>query len=348
MKETFTAAVLREHFTPLSLETLKAETPQKGQVLVKMITSGLCGAQINEIDAVKGVDKYMPHLMGHEGFGEVLEVGADVRKVKVGDYVVLHWRKGSGHECFGGKYHGEKDVVGSGSVTTFAEQTIVAENRVTKVEYDPELKDLYPLMGCALSTAYGIAKYNVRRTKEDDLTPSVVITGAGGLGLTIAFWLKVLYNITPIMLDKHSSKRKYVEDIGAVFFTLDETPFEFLAKVNYVIDTTGSTDVMSSGFDLIKKPGALILVGQPRVGQKLVLNNALSLFDGISIYSSDGGNFDPDLDLDDIVKHVKNNLELAKKLVTHTIKLDQINDGFSMMRNGEAGRVIINFEESAQ
>ena len=59
----FSAAVLREHYKPLSIETFNAEQPGKGQVLVKMITSGLCGAQINEIDAVKGQDKYLPHFM---------------------------------------------------------------------------------------------------------------------------------------------------------------------------------------------------------------------------------------------------------------------------------------------
>ena len=57
-----------------------------------MITSGLCGAQVNEISGLKGVDKYVPHLMGHEGFGEVVSVGDQVTKVKPGDYVILHWR----------------------------------------------------------------------------------------------------------------------------------------------------------------------------------------------------------------------------------------------------------------
>ena len=61
--ENFKAAVLREHFKPLSVETFKAEEPGEGQVLVKMISAGLCGAQMNEINAVKGVDKYLPHFV---------------------------------------------------------------------------------------------------------------------------------------------------------------------------------------------------------------------------------------------------------------------------------------------
>jgi Zn-dependent alcohol dehydrogenase len=335
--ENFLAAVLTEHYKPLTLESFKAETPSKGQVLVEMISAGLCGAQINEIDAVKGQDKYMPHFMGHEGFGIVQSIGEGVTKVNTGDYVVLHWRKGSGCDCFGGKYFSKLGIVGSGPVTTFAEQTIVSENRVTKVDYKPSLDNLYPLMGCALSTAYGI----VKDIKKDS---TVTISGAGGLGLTIAFWLKVFYNITPVMIDKFENKREFAETFGATFHTLDA--FNNLDKTDYCIDTTGNVDVLSKMFSQVKKGGSLILVGQPRVGEKLVLENALSIFDGIKIFSSDGGNFDPDRDLSDIVSYVDANKELASKLITHIIKLEEINDGFTKMRSGEAGRVIINFKEN--
>ena len=77
------------------------ELPKKlsfGQVLVKIQYSGICGAQINEIDGVKGKDKYLPHLLGHEGSGIVEKIGEGVSSVKPGDHVVLHWRKGSGIE----------------------------------------------------------------------------------------------------------------------------------------------------------------------------------------------------------------------------------------------------------
>ena len=340
MRNYFKAAVLREHYSPLSIETFKKESPEKGQVLVKMISSGLCGAQINEIDAVKGQDKYMPHVMGHEGYGKVLEIGEGVTKVKPNDYVVLHWRKGSGCDCFGGKYFTDLGLVGSGPVTTFAEQTIVAENRITPVSPDDELNNLFPLMGCALSTAYGIAK-DVKKEQ------TVLVLGAGGLGLTIAFWLKVLYNISTIIVDKYESKRMFSEQYG-VFYSTEKNSniLKELDKTDIVIDTTGDVDIISSGFSLVKKQGSLILVGQPRVGKALVLENALSIFDGIKIYSSDGGNFDPDRDLSTIVDLVKSNLDLAKTLVTDVIGIEKINEGFDMIRKGKSGRVVINFEEA--
>ena len=67
-----------------------------GQVLVKVECSGICGSQIGEISGAKGEDKYLPHLMGHEGCGYVLDVGEGVTKVKVGDKIILHWKKVKG------------------------------------------------------------------------------------------------------------------------------------------------------------------------------------------------------------------------------------------------------------
>lgn len=339
--DNFLAAVLTEHYKPLTIESFKAEPAGKGQVLVEMITAGLCGAQINEIDAVKGQDKYMPHFMGHEGFGVVRGIGEGVTRVKPGDYVVLHWKKGEGCDCFGGKYFSKLGIVGSGPVTTFAEQTIVSENRVTAVDYKPSLKNLYPLIGCALSTSYGI----VREFRKTD---KVIIAGAGGLGLTIAFWLKVFFNMKPIMIDKFENKREMAEAFDAEFYSLEKTPdvYDIIGKANHCIDTTGNVNSISKLFSKADKGGSLILVGQPRVGEKLVLDNALSIFDGIKIYSSDGGNFNPDRDLKSIAFYVDRHSELASKLITHVIGLEEINEGFAKMREGEAGRIIINFKGS--
>src|SRR5437764_7918721 len=75
-----------------------------GQVLVKVHCSGICGSQLGEIDGAKGEDKFLPHLLGHEGAGTVVAAGPGVRHVKAGDKVVLHWRKGAGIEAAPPKY----------------------------------------------------------------------------------------------------------------------------------------------------------------------------------------------------------------------------------------------------
>ena len=95
--QTFKAAALFKQKNKLKIIDL--EFPKKlhrGQVFVKIIRFAICGAQINEINGVKGEDKYLPHLMGHEGGGTVLKIGEGVNHVKVNDNVVMHWRPGFG------------------------------------------------------------------------------------------------------------------------------------------------------------------------------------------------------------------------------------------------------------
>ena len=99
------AAILTERKKPL--EVAEIELPNElefGQVLVDIHYSGICGAQINEIDAAKGPDKFLPHLLGHEGSGIGEKIGEGVTAVKTGDHVVLHWRKSSGVESVTPKY----------------------------------------------------------------------------------------------------------------------------------------------------------------------------------------------------------------------------------------------------
>ena len=88
----FKAAILVQTSQPLVVDTIESQKLNFGQVKIEMICSGICGAQINEIDAIRGPDKFLPHLMGHEGVGTVIEIGEGVSKVKKGDRVVLHWK----------------------------------------------------------------------------------------------------------------------------------------------------------------------------------------------------------------------------------------------------------------
>src|SRR5207247_749039 len=88
-----------------------------GQVLVQIGASGICGAQLNEIDAIKGTDKFLPHLLGHEAGGVVEEIGPGVTHVKPGDHVCLHWRKGAGIHAQPATYKWNGKSVNSGWVT---------------------------------------------------------------------------------------------------------------------------------------------------------------------------------------------------------------------------------------
>ena len=132
-----------------------------GQVLVKMSVSGICGSQLGEIDGRKGKDFFLPHLMGHEGCGEVLGIGPGVKTVSLGDKVVLHWKKGSGIQSETPKYKWRGKELNAGWVTTFNEYAIVSENRCTSIPIDINNDDA-ALFGCAVTTAFGVVENNAK------------------------------------------------------------------------------------------------------------------------------------------------------------------------------------------
>src|SRR5947207_9225117 len=115
----FRAAILVELKKPLVIEEIESPPLRFGQVLVKILCSGICGAQINEIEGAKGPDKFLPHLLGHEGSATVLDVGAGVKTVRKGDRVVMHWRPSQGIQSETPDYSWNGRKVNAGWVTTF-------------------------------------------------------------------------------------------------------------------------------------------------------------------------------------------------------------------------------------
>src|SRR6266446_4663788 len=113
------AAILVKQRQPLVVDEVELPSLSLGQVLVQLKTSRICGSQIGEIDGVKGPDRFLPHLLGHEGGGIVREVGPEVNKVKTGDRVVLHWRPGLGVESRAPVYSWNGRRCNAGCVTTF-------------------------------------------------------------------------------------------------------------------------------------------------------------------------------------------------------------------------------------
>ena len=105
MTSKFKAAILVEQRKALLVDEVKIFNKlDVGQVLVEVLVSGICGSQLGEISGVKGPDKYLPHLMGHEGCAKVLETGPGVKNLKADDLVDLQWKKGTGIQSETPKY----------------------------------------------------------------------------------------------------------------------------------------------------------------------------------------------------------------------------------------------------
>src|SRR5262249_13581836 len=174
------AAILETLRAPLVIDEIEIPALQCGQVLAKIHRTSICGAQLGEIDGRKGEDKFLPHLLGHEGGGVVLETGPGVTHVRRGDHVVLHWRKGPGIQASTAKYDWNGRTVNSGWVTTFNEYTVVSENRLTPIPKDVPF-EIAALMGCAVTTALGVIN-NLAQLK---IGQSIAVFGCGGVGLNV-------------------------------------------------------------------------------------------------------------------------------------------------------------------
>ena len=175
------AAILVRSREPLVVDEFTLpERLECGQVLVKILYSTICGSQLGEIDAKKGEDRFLPHMLGHEASARVLECGPGVRHVKEGDLVVLHWRKGLGIDAATPVYTWRGQRLNAGWVATFATHAVISENRMTRVPADSPV-ELLPLLGCAVTTGFGV----VVNDAGIRIGESVVVFGAGGVGLNV-------------------------------------------------------------------------------------------------------------------------------------------------------------------
>lgn len=330
------AALLTKLNAPLELREITSSKLQVGQVLVKVLTSGLCGAQLQEIDGRKGNAKYLPHLLGHEGCGLVVEVGNGVTTVQVGDKVVMHWRPAAGIDSNFPTYFLDGYPFSSGKLNTLTEYAIVSENRITTVPSDTN-PELAALLGCSLTTSLGL----IENQSNLRFGESVLILGCGGVGLNLISAARLRGAGKISSLDSMQSKNQLAIDLGANFFydKYQEVPGIY----DLIIDTTGNTALIGWAFTKLSNQGRMILVGQPRPGQELVLPNAVRFFDGdgLRLTATQGGSTNPDKDIHRYLEMFSLGKLSIGKLITHRYTLDQINDAVACLQSGAAGRIMI-------
>jgi S-(hydroxymethyl)glutathione dehydrogenase/alcohol dehydrogenase len=336
------AAILTAIGAPLTIGQVGLPEPEYGQVRVKVLVSGFCGAQLQEIDGLKGDPKHLPHLLGHEGCGLVEDVGPGVTTVKFGDKVVMHWRKGEGIESEFPAYHYKDREMTSGRVTTFSEQAIVSENRVTAVPKDtPE--ELCALFGCGLSTALG----TIESEAEVKFGEKVLIVGCGGLGMNLLLAAKLAQASVIGAIDVHESKRAAAFEMGATHFWMAHAGtghgLTSLFKWDVIIDTSGSAQALEWTIPLLAPSGRYVMIGQPKRDQSVSLENAQHFFEGEgkSLRATQGGRFSPARDIPRYVALYQAKLLQYAGIVSHRISLDGINEGIDAVRKGLAGRIMI-------
>jgi S-(hydroxymethyl)glutathione dehydrogenase / alcohol dehydrogenase len=339
------AAILEKINAPLVMRELDIPELKSGQVLVDIQYSGICQSQLNEWRGRKGPDRFLPHTLGHEGSGTVLETGLNVSKVKNGDNVVITWIKGSGLDVPSCQYRSNGQIVNSGAVSTFMTRAVVSENRLVPVSNIP--MDVAALLGCAVPTGCGMVLNELMPEKGR----SIAIWGAGGIGLCAVLAASACGCEPIIAVDIREDTLALARKCGATHL-LDgrQDPVQEIMEItngqgtDFGIESAGLISTMQDGFAATRRSGGKFLIaGNAPHGEKMALD-PFDLIAGKNIYGSWGGSSDPDKDIPRFTGMYKNGTLNLESLITERLPFDRSTEAFAMLENGHSGRVILEMD----
>jgi S-(hydroxymethyl)glutathione dehydrogenase / alcohol dehydrogenase len=336
------AAILVEQHKPLLVDEVELPQLGYGQVLVEVKSTRLCGSQLGEIDGVKGPDRYLPHLLGHEAGGVVLEIGPEVSHVRPGDRVVLHWRPGAGIQAATAKYRLGSRMINAGNITTFQGLTVVSENRLTRI---PDTVDFETaaLLADTITTGFGA----VTRDARVEIGESVVVIGVGGIGLGVVLGAHLAGAHPIIAVDVHDHKLAKARSFGATHTvnarqeSLEEAVRDRLdGLADAVFDVTGQPAVLDAAWRVMNRKSRLVLVGvMPH--DKQVSLNTLAMHYGKSIIGSEGGSSLPHIDIPRYLRMLSAGRFDAADMVSHRYPLGEVNAAIDAMRAGESVHIML-------
>ena len=360
------AAVLRSGDGPFTIETLELGDPGPSEAVVRMVGAGICHTDL----LAREMPPEMfggPTVYGHEGAGVVEAVGADVTSVSAGDHVVLSFNSCSTCPsclasrpayCFdfsvyntaGCRPDGTSSLadqsgerVGSHyfGQSSFSEYAVVAQNSLVKVDKDLDLVKLGPL-GCGIQTGAGAIMSSLAVEKG----ASVVVGGAGALGLAAIMATKIVGAGTVIAIDRHESRLELARTYGATHVVAGD-PAEIAAQIveitgrgaDYGFETTGNAGVARGMFDGLSPVGSLGVAG---VGFGELSLSQLSLFPGRSIQGIFEGDSIPTEFIPQLAQLNADGEFPYDELIT-TFAFEDINDAEAASASGAVIKPVIEF-----
>jgi S-(hydroxymethyl)glutathione dehydrogenase/alcohol dehydrogenase len=336
------AALLVQTGQPLVVVDIETPALKPGQVLVEIAYSGACGTQVMEWRGDKGEDKWVPHCLGHEGTGTVIETGSAITKVKAGDKVVLSWIKGSGIEAGGAVYDWDGKKVNAGGVTTFQRHAVVSENRLTLLPPDLPM-DVAVLLGCAAPTGMG-AVYNVLKVQPGD---AVAVFGTGGIGLN-ALMAAALAGAMPVIgIDPNPTRRALAQIYGATHVI--DASGDVLAEIKKIVPQGVDLAVESSGIPAVmeqainatrQQGGRAVVIGNAKHGAVLPLNPGV-FNQGKSLLGTWGGDSVPDRDYGRYGRLLSSGRFPVRDLLSKPYSLAQADQALQDLAAGKVGRPLI-------
>jgi alcohol dehydrogenase len=353
---------------PLELAEVELAPPGPGEVLVRVGAAGLCHSDLSVIDGSR--TRVMPMMLGHEAAGAVAEVGPGVRDLAVGDHVVLAFVPSCGHcgpcrdgraaLCEPGAAANAAGTLLSGAlrwgadegpnpfhhlgVSAFADHIVVSENSAVRV--DPELPfETAALFGCAVLTGVGAA-VNSASVRPGD---TVAVFGLGGVGLAAVLGALVAGAESVIAVDLVPEKLELARSLGAAHAVaagdgaVDQVRELTSGGADHAIETVGSATVLAEAYGATRRGGTTVTVGLPHPDRKLEIQAVSLVAEERTLRGSYLGSCVPQRDIPRFVALHRAGRLPVERLVTGTLELEQINEGFDRLASGQAVRQVVVF-----
>ncbi len=365
------AAVAWEAGKPLEIVELDLESPKEGEVLLKIVATGVCHT---DAFTLSGADPegIFPAILGHEGGGIVVEIGKGVTSVKVGDHVIPLYtpecRKCK--FCLSGKtnlcqairltqgkglmpdgtsrfsYNG-KPIYHYMGTSTFSEYTVLPEISVAKINPQAPLEKVC-LLGCGVTTGIG-AVLNTAKVEEGS---TVAVFGLGGIGLSAIQGAVMAKASRIIGVDINSSKFEMAKLFGATDFVnpkdYDKPVQEVIVEltdggVDYSFECIGNVEIMRSALECCHKGwGVSTIIGVAGAGQE-IKTRPFQLVTGRVWQGSAFGGVKGRSQLPEYVERYMSGEIKVDDMITYTMPLERINEAFELMHEGKSIRSVIIF-----
>lgn len=355
---------------PLAIESLELDPPGPDELLIRVRAAGLCHSDLSVIDGSR--PRVMPMVLGHEAAGEVMSVGPGTKGFEAGDHVVFSFVPVCGHcaPCAEGRAAlcepgARANVAGSllsGSkhwhdqqaqslnhhlgVSGFAEHTVVSARSAVRI--DPDLPfDIAALFGCAVMTGVG-AVVNTARVMPGE---SVAIFGLGGVGLA-ALLGAVAAGAWPIVaVDVLPAKLELAKSLGASHAVLatEGDPVATIREatgggVQYAFETVGNEKVLIQAYGATRRGGTTVTAGLPHPQRQFTVPAVSLVAEERTVKGSYMGSAVPSRDIPRFVALYRAGRLPVDRLLTHRLRLEEINEAFDRLARGEAVRQVIAFD----
>lgn len=366
------AAVAHEAGQPLTIETLTLDGPRAGEVLVEIKATGVCHTDAYTLSG-KDPEGLFPAILGHEGAGVVVEVGADVKSLQPGDHVIpLYVPECRACEyCLSGKTNlcqAIRSTQGRGlmpdgtsrfhlkkapiyhymGTSTFANYTVVPEIALAKIREDAPF-DKVCYVGCGVTTGIGA----VINTAKVEPGANVIVFGLGGIGLNVIQGCRLVGANMIVGVDLNPGKKALAEKFGMTHFVnpqeVEGDLVPYLVELtkggaDYTFECIGNVQVMRQALECCHKGwGESIIIGVAASGQE-ISTRPFQLVTGRVWKGTAFGGVKSRTDVPKIVDWYMDGKINIDDLITHTFPLEQINEAFDVMHEGKSIRSVVTFD----